>query len=101
DAVEALARQPVSAEELDRAKREWELDWLTALETVRGRARLLGKALLVDGDAAAPARRLEVVRNLTPADLEAAARRVFLPESRSVVLLMPAPPPPPARERAK
>lgn len=93
-AIGKLASEPVTAGELDRAKREWELDMLAGQQTARGRARALGTALLVDGDAGSTARRLQAVRDLTPVDLEAAARKVFRPESRSVVLIMPAPGPP-------
>ena len=89
-AVEGLADEAVAAEELDRAKRDWELDWLAAQQTVRGRARAIGTALLVDGDVAAPAKRLEAIRNLTPADLQDTARKLLRPEARSVVWLTPA-----------
>ena len=88
-AVEMLATDPVSADELDRVKREWELDWLTEQQTARGRARALGTALFVDHDAQTQARRRDVVRNLTTADLQAVASRVLRSDSRSVVWMMP------------
>jgi predicted Zn-dependent peptidase len=89
-AVERLATEPMSTEELDRAKRDWELEWLTEQQTVRGRARALGNALLVDHDPASAARRLDAIRNLTAADVQAVARKFLKPEARSVVWMVPA-----------
>jgi zinc protease len=89
DAVEKLATEPVRAEDLDRAKREYEYEWLSSQETVRGRGRALGAALLTDGAADAAARRLEQIRNLTPADLQAVAASVLKPDARSVVWMVP------------
>lgn len=88
-AIEALATTPVPVDDLDRAKREIQLKWLTDQQTVRGRARALGEALLVDGDMRAADRKLDAIRNLTPADIMTVAQKVFRPEARTLVWMMP------------
>ncbi len=88
-AIEALATTPIPADDLDRAKKELQLKWLSDQQTVRGRARALGEALLVDGDTRTAERRLDAIRNLTPADIMAAAQKVFRPENRTLVWMMP------------
>lgn len=88
-AIEALATTPVPVDDLDRAKREIQLKWLTDQQTVRGRARALGEALLVDGDMRAADRKLDAIRNLTPADIMTVSQKVFRPEARTLVWMMP------------
>ncbi len=89
-AVELLASDPVTSDELDRVKKEWELDWLTEQQTVRGQARALGTSLLIDHDAQAARRRQDAIRNLTVADLQAAASHVLTSQARCVVWMLPA-----------
>ena len=88
-AIETLATTPIPAEDLDRARNELQLKWLIDQQTVRGRAHALGEALLVDGDTRALERRLDAIRNLTPADIMDVAQKVFRPDSRTVVWMMP------------
>lgn len=88
-AIESLTSTPIPAENLDRAKKELQLKWLMDQQTVRGRARALGEALLVDGDLRSVERRMDAIRNLTADDLMAVAQKVFRPEGRTVVWLMP------------
>ncbi|MBI5709027.1 MAG: insulinase family protein [Candidatus Eisenbacteria bacterium] len=88
--VEKLAGEPVSDEELDRARRQEEIGTLFSWQTARGRAEALGTAQLVDGDWRAAGERLERLRRLTPADLQRAAGRVLQAAGRSVVWALPA-----------
>lgn len=83
--VEQLAREPVSAEELEQAKRQIEVRTLSSWQTVRGRAQSLGLAQLLEGDAKAATARLERVRKLVPEDVRLAASRMLTGQRRSVV----------------
>jgi zinc protease len=91
DAVELLGSQAVAAEELDRVKHEWELEWNTDRQEARERDRDLGTALMVDGDADAHLHQLDRVRRITPAELQAVAKRVLVPSARCAVVMMPSP----------
>ena len=83
--MERLGREPVGAEELERARRQEEAATLLGWQTARGCADALGSAQLVDGDWRAAALRLERVRRLTAADLQRAAARVLVPSGRTVL----------------
>src|SRR5206468_3963155 len=88
-AVESLATTPVSAEELDRGKRQIQSALLFSLETVRGEAQAIGTAQLMDGDYRATEARLARLRQLTPEDLLATAAKVLKPTSRSLAWVVP------------
>lgn len=90
DEVEKLAGEPVSDEELDRARRQEEIGALFSWQTARGRAESLGTAQLVDGDWHAAGARLDRLRQLAPADLQRAAARALQGAGRSVVWVLPA-----------
>ena len=83
--MERLAREPVTDEELDRARRQEEMATLLGWQTARGCADALGTAQVVDGDWRAAALRHERVRRSTAADLQRAAARVIVPAGRSVL----------------
>ncbi len=87
--VEKLAREPVGEEELERVRRQEEIGTLLAWQTARGRAEALGSAQLVEGDWRAAARRLERMRQLTPADLQRAAARVLVSAGSNVLWVAP------------
>jgi zinc protease len=87
--AERLGREPVGADELERARRQEEMAIVTGWQTVRGRADALGQALLLDGDHDAAAARLERIRTLGPEELRAAAARWLTPANRCVLWAVP------------
>jgi len=89
---EKLAGAPVDAAELDRLKRQAEIELMMDWEAPRGRARWLGEAEAVVGDWRAAERRLERLRELTPEDLQRAAANVLREHQRTVIWLLPGPP---------
>jgi zinc protease len=96
--MEKLAHEPVTDEELDRARRQEEMSTLLGWQTVRGCADALGSAQVVDGDWRAAALRFERVRQSTAEDLQHAAARVLVPAGRTVLWVSTTRPdvPPPA-----
>jgi zinc protease len=92
--VERLGDEPVSADELDRARRQAEIGILLAWQTAHGRAQSLGLAQLVEGDFQKAWQRIDRMRALTPADLQRAAARVLKPDARCVVWMTPSRKPP-------
>jgi zinc protease len=85
--IEKLAAEPVSGEELDRARRQLEVALLFGRQTTRDRSQALGTAAMVGGDWRLAERRLERLRALTPEDLKAAAARTLTAARRTVVWL--------------
>ena len=88
--VEKLASEPVSAEEVERARRQAESAILFGWQAVHGRTLALGAAELVEGDHRAAWSRLERLRRIGPSDLQRAAARVLKSENRAAVWLVPA-----------
>ena len=87
--VEALRREPVGAEELEKAR----LNFLTAKaweqESVAGMARKLGSSQLLAGDPSFEDAYLARVRTATRQDLLRVAREWLVPERQSLALVAP------------
>src|SRR4029079_10653873 len=82
-------REPVSDEELARARATLEADAIYQKETMQGRARKLGYFETIGIGAPGEAVYLRSVSMLTPADLLAVAQRHFTPENVSVAVVAP------------
>jgi len=95
--IEKLASEPVSGEELDRARRHLELALLLGRETARDRAQALGVAQMTFGDWREADRLPERIRALTPVALQQAAARTLTAARRTVVWMTPASSTPSAR----
>ena len=93
DAIDAeldrVVSEPVSVEEIDRARARSELGLLAGLETVDGKASTIGFYETVLGRPAAAFDRLEAAALLGPGDLLRAARRYFRRSSRTLVMVRP------------
>ena len=87
--IEKLAAEPVSADELERARRQAEAGALTGWEGVHGRTVALGLAEMVGGDWQGAWTRVERLRGIGAADLQRAAARVLKAENRAVVWVLP------------
>ncbi|HYM80929.1 MAG TPA: pitrilysin family protein [Candidatus Limnocylindria bacterium] len=83
--VERLAREPVSEDELARARRQAEFGLVTSLQTPRSRAQVLGTTLILGDDPNQVARDLERLRTASAADVQRAAARYLMPAARSAV----------------
>lgn len=88
--IETLATEPVSGEELDRARRQLEVALLLGRQSTRDRGQALGTSQMIAGDWHDAARQLERLRSLTPADLQQAAARTLIAARRTVVWMTPA-----------
>jgi len=87
--VERLRREPVSTEELDKARANFLATEHFARESVSGLAQKLGGFELLAGDYRAEARYLESVRGATPAELLRVAREHLAPETLTVGAVLP------------
>ncbi len=89
EVVRSLVDEPVTAEELDRAKALLTTAWWRGVSTVGGRADLLGRYATQFGDPATAADRLPKWLAVTAEEVTEAARQVLAPESRITLTYIP------------
>jgi zinc protease len=85
--LDRVCREPITPEEIDRAKARSELSLLTSLETVDGKANTIGFYDTVLGRPSAAFERMDAMRAVDRNDLLRVARRYLRREARSVVLV--------------
>jgi zinc protease len=78
---------PITDEEIERARARTELGVVAGLETAEGKASTIGFYETVLGRPAAVFERLDAIRRLGPSDLLRAARRYFSETARSVIFV--------------
>lgn len=82
--VTELQRQPLSQAELDRVRNQLRMDLLQGLESNAGMAQQLAEYQAEAGDWRQLFRDLEALEQITPLDLQRAARRLFQPDRQLV-----------------
>lgn len=87
--VDRLRARPVTASELDLAKRNIEADFIFDRETPFGRAKKLGYSMLHFGDLEFENRYLRQLAAVTPQSVLDASRRWLRPEALSASVLVP------------
>jgi zinc protease len=87
--LDRLRDEPVQAAELQQAKNQFARDYILGRETVQDKAEVLGHAAVIHGDLATADGEFEIFQNLTPADVQRAARTYFRPENRVVLTILP------------
>jgi zinc protease len=99
--VERVAAAPITDEELARAQRRAEADFVFQTNSVTAQARQLGYWAMI-GDWRYLTTYLDRIRALTPADIQAVARRTFSVDTRTIGHFVPSdgggPAAPPPRE---
>ena len=89
DEIERMRQEPVTEEELLRARTNLESDFVFRNETVQGQARELGYAVTVHDDPDYDLVYLERLRAATAADLQVIAQYYFARSNMTVVELLP------------
>jgi zinc protease len=89
--VDRLAKQPMTADELETARRRAESATLFSLQTARGRALALGTSVTATGNEQDVERQLERIRACTAADIQRVAAKFLSAQRRTVVWLAAAP----------
>jgi predicted Zn-dependent peptidase len=89
--VARLVAKPVSAEELQRAKNQYETSFVSRLQSVAERASLLNRYEAAKGDPGYAEKDLQRYRDVTPASLQAAMKAVLDPGARVVLRVVPKP----------
>lgn len=79
--------EPISSDEIERARARTELSLIAGLETADGKASTIGFYDTVLGRPAAAFERLEDLSRVTASDLRRVARRYLVPRQRSVIMV--------------
>jgi zinc protease len=87
--VDALKTTPITAEELNRAKRQWARDSIMGRETVQQKALHLAHAVVIHNDIKTADAEFDLFQNVTIADIQRVARTYFTPESRVLITINP------------
>jgi len=88
--LDKMKTQPVSANELGKAVKQFISATLSSRKTMQGQAQDLGGSWLAASDLNFSQRYLAAVKRLTPADLQRAARSYLTTENRTLYALLPA-----------
>ena len=96
--LQQLRDRPVSAEELARAKNQLVAQTLRERETVDGRAAELGRAIVLEGDAARVNTDISDVQAVSAADVQRVARLYLKDEQRVAIRYLPESARPPGGE---
>ena len=87
--IEKMKTAPVSADELDKAVKQFISATLATRKTMDGQASDLGGSWLAANDLTFSERYLAAVKRVTPADIQRVAREYLTPENRTLYALLP------------
>jgi predicted Zn-dependent peptidase len=89
DGVATLRAQPVTAEELERARNGYEMGFVDRLQSIPARASLLNAYQVEVGDPGYVQRDLGRYRKATPQDLLVYAKKVLVPDAMVILTTVP------------
>ncbi len=87
--LERMKKEPVSAEELEKAKNQVIASSIFARQTVEQKAFNLGNLAVICGDPNLINAELDRYQAVTAADIQRAAQKYFLPAQRTVLVIAP------------
>jgi zinc protease len=91
DEIAKLQNQPIDAKDLERIKTYMRATRIKELQSSLSRARALAQHALADGKPELVNTELDAMLAVTPAQIQAAARKYLTPEHRAVLQIDPAP----------
>ena len=97
--IARVAREGVSAAELERVRTQWTAAEIYKLDSIMSQARELGSAWALGLPLDSGERVLEQLRTVTPAEVQGVARRYFGDDTLTVAELVPLPPDPQRKPR--
>ena len=87
--VERVKAEGITAEELNRAKRQFGRDYILGRETVRQKALHLGHAVIIHNDITTADGEFDLFQNVTLEDVQRVARTYFTDTSRMRLTILP------------
>jgi zinc protease len=91
DEIAKLQNEPMDAKDLERVKTIMRASRIKELQSSQSRARQLAQYALADGNPELINTELDAMLAVTPAQIQAAAKKYLTPERRAVLEIMPAP----------
>jgi zinc protease len=87
--IDRVKTEGVTAEELDRAKRQFARDYVFGRDTDQDKALQLAHAVVIHNDVKTADGEFDLFQNVTAADVQRVARTYFTPESRMLLTVLP------------
>ena len=87
--LDKVKTEGVTAEELNRAKRQFARDYIMGRETVQQKALHLAHAVVIHNDIKTADGEFDLFQNVTLADVQRVAKTYFTPESRMLLTILP------------
>ncbi|MEO7192486.1 MAG: pitrilysin family protein [Vicinamibacterales bacterium] len=87
--LELVRQNGVTADELNRAKRQFARDYILGRETVRQKALHLGHAVVIHNDIKSADGEFDLFQKVSLEDVQRVARTYFTPESRMLLTILP------------
>ena len=87
--LDRVKAEGVTADELNRAKRQFARDYILGRETVQQKALHLAHAVVIHNDIKTADGEFDLFQNVTVADVQRVARTYFTPESRMLLTILP------------
>jgi predicted Zn-dependent peptidase len=91
DEIAQLQEKPVDAKELERVKAQLRATRLKDLQSSLGRARALAQYTVTDNKPELINTELDAMLAVTPAQIQAAAKKYLTPQNRAILEIQPAP----------
>jgi zinc protease len=87
--LDRLRTEPITPAELQQAKNQFARDYILGRESNQSKAEQLGHAVVIHNDIKTADGEFDIFQNITPADVQRAARTYFTPENRLVLTILP------------
>ena len=87
--LDKLAREPVTAHELQRAKNQFARDYILGRESNQEKALHLAHAAVLHNDITTADGEFDIFMNVSAGDIQRVAKTYFRPENRLVLTIMP------------
>jgi zinc protease len=91
DEIARLQNEPVSAKELERVKTQLRAGMIQSMQGSLSRAKTLAQYAIADGDPSLVNTELDAMLAVTPAQIQAAAKKYLTPDRRAVLEIQPDP----------
>ena len=89
--VDRLKTEPITAEELNRAKRQFARDYILGRETIQQKALHLAHAVVIHDDVTTADSEFDLFQKVTIEDVQRVAKTYFTPETRLIITILPGP----------
>ncbi len=87
--LDRIKAEGVTAEEVNRAKRQFARDYILGRESVQQKALHLAHAVVIHNDIKTADGEFDLFQNVTLADVQRVAKTYFTPQSRMLLTIMP------------